>query len=176
MARGESKFIEGLKYDDGGTSQKEVAEEAIRIQLFRMINDLEMENGESVDINKMVESIADKLGLQAYKIRITQYITQILQSGRYQFDIDDNGNIRANYSRLFMIRKVMDQRNREEANKILQGFVQKVEEYARQLEDKNIKVTESTLQNKFTEEELNKDKNWIDIAIFATMEKREQEK
>ena len=176
MAKGYNEFLEGLKFEGGETSQIEVAEEAIKKHLFRMVNDLEMENGESIDINKIVELIADKLGLQAYKIQISKYITQLLQKGKYQFDIDDNGNIRANYSRLYMIQKDNDRRGREEANKILQGFVKRVEEYASQLEQKNIKVTESSLQNQFCEEELNKNANWIDIAIFSVMENRNQEK
>ena len=171
-----SGFLQKLRYEDGNASQRKVAEEAIERQLFVTINDLKLENGDVIDINEMTNLIANKLGIQQYKSQIRQYITELIQNGSYQVIIDDNGNIKANYSRLYIMRKIEEQRNREEANKILQGFVQKVEEYASYLEHKNIKVTERTLQSKFSEEELKMNGNWIDIAIFAVMENRNKEK
>ena len=176
MERQRSGFLQELKYEDEIASQKKVAEEAITRQLFVTINDLKLENGDIIDINEMTNLIANKLGLQQYKSQIQRYITELIQNGSYEVIIDENGNIKANYSRLYMMKKAEEQRKCEEANRILQGFVDKVEEYASYLEHKNIKVTESTLQSKFSEEELKRNENWIDIAIFSVMENRNKEK
>ena len=114
MNKVQNEFLNGLKYEEGETSQKEVAREAIRKQLFGILNDSQLKKGESRDLNETVEQIANDLGLQENKAQIAQYITQLLQSGHYQFDIDDNGNIRANYSRLYMLQEQSAEKNRKE--------------------------------------------------------------
>ena len=176
MNKAQNGFLNGLKYVEGETSQKQVAKEAITKQLFKILEDSKLQKGESKDINHIAEQIANNLGLQENKARIIQYITQIFNSGNYEFDIDESGNIRANYSRIYMIQKAADQKGREEANEILQHFKQRTEEYAKQLEERKIKVSEYTLQNNFSEEEHQMYAEWIGIAIFAVVEEQNQEK
>ena len=106
MNKPQNEFLNGLKYVEGETSQRKVAEEAIKKQLFSMLIDLNLKNGEATDLNEMVEQIANNLGLQAEKNQIAQYVTKVLRTGNYQFDIDDNGNIRANYSRLYQLQEL----------------------------------------------------------------------
>lgn len=176
MKKAQNEFLNGLKYAEGETSQKQVAKEAIKKQLFKILNDSKLQKGESRDIDQTAEQIANNLGLQENKARIIQYITYLFNSGNYEFDIDESGNIRANYSRIYMLQKAEDQRGKEDAEKILQGFVQKAKEYARQLEHKKTKVTLYTLENQFSKEELEKYGDWIKIAIFAVVEQKNQEK
>ena len=99
-------FLNRLRYVEEKTSQIKVAEESIRKQLFSMLLDLHLKNGESTNFDEIVEKIANNLGLQANKAQIAQYVTKVLQSGNYQFDIGDNGNIRANYSRLYQLQEL----------------------------------------------------------------------
>ena len=49
MARGQNEFLKGLKVEVDEASQKEAAEEAIKKQLFRILNTLDLENGSTVD-------------------------------------------------------------------------------------------------------------------------------
>lgn len=106
MNKPQNEFLNGLKYEEGETSQRKIAEEAIRKQLFSMLLELHLKNGESTNFDEIVEQIANNLGLQANKAQIAQYVTKVLQSGNYQFDIGDNGNIRANYSRLYQLQEL----------------------------------------------------------------------
>lgn len=175
MTRGLNEFLKGLRIEGGEASQKEVAEEAIKKQLFRILDDLNLKKGETVDLDKTVEKIANSLGLQENKVQIAQYITKLFQSDEYQFDIDDNGNIRANYSRLYMIQKANDQRGREEAEGILYGFIQKVETYIKELEQQKVKITEVSVMHRFSEEELRKNGEWIDLAIDHVLEMRKKQ-
>lgn len=172
----QNEFLNGLKYEEGETSQKQVAKEAIKNQLFKILRDSELKKGESRDLNETVGEIANSLGLQENKAQIAQYITELFQSGEYQFDIDENGNIRANYSRLYMIQKANDKRGREEAEEILHGFMIRVENYVKELEQQKVKITEISVMNKFSEEELKKNGGWIDLAIFHVLEMKNQEK
>lgn len=174
MARGHSEFLDGLKFKDGKTSQRQVAEDAIKKQLFKILGDSQLKKGDSKDLNETVDQIANNLGLQSNKNQIVQYITQLFQSGEYQFDIDDNGNIRANYGRLYMLQNKAEEEELKKGNEIMQGFKQRVEAYATQLSQQKIKVTEYTLMNAFSEKEIEKDGEWIDIAIFAVIEKRKE--
>ena len=105
MNEARNEFLNGLRYNKSETSQKEVVEEAIRKQLFSKLLELHLKNGESANFNEIVEQIANNLGLQKNKIKVAQYVTKLLQSGNYQFDIDDNGNIRASYSRLYQLQE-----------------------------------------------------------------------
>lgn len=99
-------FLNRLRYVEEKTSQIKVAEESIRKQLFSMLLDLHLKNGESTNFDEIVEKIANNLGLQANKPQIAQYVTKVLQTGNYQFDIGDNGSIRANYSRLYQLQEL----------------------------------------------------------------------
>lgn len=176
MARGSNEFIKGIRFPNGDTSQKEVAKETIRKQLFRILNDSNMQKGESKDLNEMVDEIANNIGLQQYRIQIAQYITQLLQTDQYQYGIDENGNIKANYTRLYMIQKETDKKGREEADEILQGFIQRVEKYAKELEKNEVKVTDASLIKQFDEIEIKKDNVWIESAIEYVLETRNEER
>lgn len=105
MNEARNEFLNELRYNKSETSQKEVVEEAIRKQLFSKLLELHLKNGESANFNEIVEQIANNLGLQKNKIKVAQYVIKVLQSGNYQFDIDDNGNIRASYSRLYQLQE-----------------------------------------------------------------------
>lgn len=175
MTRGQNEFLKGLKFEDGKISQKEVAEEAIKKQLFRILNESKMQKGESKEIDEVVEQIANNLGLQANKEAIAQYIKQLFQSGEYQFDIDENGNIKANYSRLYMLQKQSDEIETKKVNEILQGFIQRVEMHVDKLEQQKAKITEVSVMHQFSEEELQKNGGWIDLAIDHVLEMREKQ-
>ena len=176
MNTAQNEFLNGLKYEEGETSQKQIAEEAIKKQLFRILHDSKMKKGESKDLNETVEQISNDLGLQENKVQIAQYITQLLQSGNYQFDIDDNGNIRANYSRLYILQETAAEKNREEVYEILQEFIQRTELYASELEKQNARVTETNLKNKFSPREQDLKGNWITLAIDHVLENRNQDR
>lgn len=176
MNKPKNEFLNGLKYGEGETSQKEVAQEAIKKQLFSMLIDSNLKNGEAISLNGTVEQIANNLGLQAEKNQIAQYVTQLFKSGNYQFDIDDNGNIRANYSRLYMLQEESAEEERKKVNGILQEFIQRAEEYASQLSQQKVKVTEITLMNQFSEKELDQNSGLIDLAIAHVLETQNLEK
>lgn len=176
MAIGENEFLKGLKFKDGETSQKEVAKENIRKQLFKILMDSNLQKGESRDLYETAEEIANNLGMQQNKEKIAQYIIQLFQGDQYQYNIDESGNIKANYSRLYMIQKERDRKGHEEAEEILQGFIQKVERYAKEMEQKKVVITEASLMRQFEEKELQRNSVWIDLAIDHVLEAREQEK
>ena len=176
MNKPQNEFLNGLKYVEGETSQRKVAEEAIKKQLFSMLIDLNLKNGEATDLNEMVEQIANNLGLQAEKNQIAQYVTKVLRTGNYQFDIDDNGNIRANYSRLYLLQEISAEKERKEVNGILQGFIEKTKLYASELEQQNVRVTATNLRNKFSPREQEFKDNWIAIAIDKVLEMQSLEK
>lgn len=176
MNKPQNEFLNGLKYVEGETSQRKVAEEAIKKQLFSMLIDLNLKNGEATDLNEMVEQIANNLGLQAEKNQIAQYVTKVLRTGNYQFDIDDNGNIRANYSRLYLLQEISAEKERKEVNGILQGFIEKTKLYASELEQQNVRVTATNLRNKFSSREQEFKNNWIAIAIDKVLEMQSLEK
>lgn len=176
MNKARNEFLNELKYAEGETSQKKVAQEAIKRQLFCRLLDLNLKNGESTDLDETVEQIADSLGLQANKTQIVQYITQLLQSGNYQYGINSKGNIEAKYNRLYMLQEEAGEKSREEMHDILQEFVERTELYASELEQQNIKVTETNLRNKFSEREQEFKGNWITLAIDKVLEMQSQEK
>lgn len=176
MNKARNEFLNELKYAEGETSQKKVAQEAIKRQLFCRLLDLNLKNGESTDLDETVEQIADSLGLQANKAQIVQYITQLLQSGNYQYGINSKGNIEAKYNRLYMLQEEAGEKSREEMHDILQEFVERTELYASELEQQNIKVTETNLRNKFSEREQEFKGNWITLAIDKVLEMQSQEK
>ena len=172
MARGYNKFLEGIKFQDGEASQKEVAEEAIKKQLFNIITNAKLQKGESIDINETVRQIADNLGLQEHKTKVMQYIIALFKSGDYQYDLNEDGNIRANYSRIYMIQKECDQKGKEEADGILRGFIERVEDYVKKMEQQKAIITDASIMNQFSEEELQKNGEWIDLAIDHVLEAR----
>lgn len=176
MNKARNELLNELKYEEGEASQKKVAEEAIKRQLFCRLCNLHLENGESTDLDEAVEQIADSLGLQANKKQIAQYITQLLQSGNYQYGIDTKGNIEAKYSRLYMLQEEAGEKSREEMHDILQGFVERTELYASELKQQNIKVTETNLRNKFSEREQEQESICITLAVEKVLEMQSQEK
>lgn len=176
MNKARNELLNELKYVEGETSQKKVAEEAIKRQLFCRLRNLHLENGESTDLDEAVEQIADSLGLQAYKEQIAQYITQLLQSGNYQYGIDTKGNIEAKYSRLYMLQEEAGEKARKEMHDIFQGFVERTELYASELKQQNIKVTETNLRNKFSKREQEQENICITLAVEKVLEMQSQEK
>jgi len=169
-----NEFLNGLRYEQGETSQKQVAEDAIKRQLFKILDESKLQKDESKDLNEVAENILVRLGLKQNKAKIAQFIIQLLQSNRYQYNIDENGNIRANYSRLYMLQKEDERKSHEEAEKILQGFIQKVEEHVVQLEQQKARVTEISIMRHFDEEEIYQYRGWIDLAIEHVLQAREK--
>jgi len=176
MTRGLNEFLNGLKFKDGETSQNTVAEEAIKRELFIVMNELDLENGQVVKMNKVVQLICDKLGIHGNKYKIAQIATQVFQDGKYLHKINADGNIEAAYGKAELLQKQRDNRIHKEAEDLLHVFIEKVEQYASQLEKKKVRVTEITLMNQFSEEELQKNRNWIDLAIGHVLEIKNQEK
>lgn len=176
MARGLNKFFKGLRFEGGEASQKEVAEETIKKQLFIIMNELDLENGQTIEMNKIVKLISDKLGVQLNKNKIAQIVTQIFQNGEYKQKINEQGNVEIVLSTADILQKQRDDRIHEEAENMLHGFVEQVQEYVKKLEQQHVKVTEITLSNNFSPEEIEKNGTWIDLAIDHVLEKRNQEK
>ena len=176
MARGFNEFLKGLKIQGGEASQKEVAEEVIKKQLFIIMPDLNMENGQTVKLSEIVQMISNRLEEKANKKQIAQVVTQVFRSGEYRYKIDDNGNIEASFSTADILQKSYEDKVREEAAERLQEFVQKVEQYAKELSQQKIRVTEYTLMNKFSEEDLERNESWINLAIDYVLEKQNQER
>ena len=176
MARGQNEFLKGLKVEVDEASQKEVAEEAIKKQLFRILNTLDLENGSTVDLFETVKQIANILGMQESKKQIAQYITQLFQSGRYQFDIDEKGNIRANYNMIYMIQRESDKKGKEEAERILKGFIEKVEIQVNEMQQRKEIITDASIMSKFSEKERIINREWIDLAIDHVLETQNQER
>lgn len=165
MTKEQNEFLKGLKFNDGETSQKEIAEESIGRQLFHILSKSKLKNGEVKDIENVVEQISNDLGLQKYRTQIKRYITQLLKNDRYQYGIDANGNIIANYSRLYMVQMAAEQASCEAAEKNLQRYIQLVKKYVKNLEKQDIKVTRESIISQFNAEELRENTGWVDLAI-----------
>ena len=75
-----------------------------------------------------------------------------------------------------MLQEEAGEKSREEMHDILQEFVERTELYASELEQQNIKVTETNLRNKFSEREQEFKGNWITLAIDKVLEMQSQEK
>jgi len=176
MARGLNEFLKGLKIQGGDESQTEVAEEAIKKQLFIVMPELNMQNGQIVSLNSVVAQIAIRLENQISKKQIAQVVTHVFGTGEYNYKLNDKGNIVATYSSVVLSQNQRDEQLHEEANTILHEFIEKVENYAKQLSQQKIKVTEYTLMNLFAETELERNKTWIDLAINHVLKKQNQER
>lgn len=176
MKRSQNEFLKGLKNEDGKTSQKQIAQEAIRKQLFHRLNALDLKNGETTNLNNMAEQIADDLGLQTEINQITQYLMTLFKSGNYQFDLDDKGDIRANYSRLHILQEKEAEQSRAEVKAILQSYVDRTLAYASELESQNIRVTAVNLKHKFSLREQEFQNNWITLAIDKVLAMQNLEK
>lgn len=118
------QFLNELKYIERETSQEEMVKEAIRKQLFVRLNEMKLKKDETTDLNQMAEYISKKLEISEYQIQIAQYIKQVLQSGNYQFDIDEKGDIRANYSRLFLLQQEQEEKLLKESKEMFREIEQ----------------------------------------------------
>lgn len=175
MTRGFNEFLRGLRVKDGETSQVEVAEEAIKKQLFDILFELDMENGQEIEIDKVVQLISEKLGIQDNKNRIVQIITKVFEKGNSNYQINENGKIKAVFNRTYILQKEREKQLHQEAEVILKSFVPQVEMYVSYLEQQKISVNGINLRNQFSEEEREKNPIWIDLAIDRVLNKREQD-
>lgn len=176
MNEARNEFLNGLKVEEGETSQIEVAEEAIKKQLFGILIDIDLKNGETIELSKIVDKIADSLGLQTNKPKIFQCLAKTLKDGSYQFDIDDNGNVKANYNRLYSLQELSTESEKRQSNYIYQQFIEKAKLYASELQEQDIKVTQGNLMSKFSTTEQEFHSNWISLAIDKVLEMQELEK
>lgn len=176
MTRGLNQFLKGLKVENGDTFQKQVAEETIKKEFFVIMQEIDLEDGQIVEMENVVQLISDKLGIVGNKKKIVQILTQVLQSGEYLYIVNENGDIETSYGNVEIFQKQREKQMKEEATGMLQRFVYKVEQYATQLEHQKVKVTEFTLLQQFDNEELEKNAHWIDLAIDHVLEMREQQK
>ena len=176
MFKGNQEFLKGLRYGNSEESQIKLAQESIRKQLFKRIGEINPQNGESINLGKTVDYIANNLGLQMYKQQITQYITELFSGESYEFGIDEKGNIIAKYSRLFRIQREADKEAHKRASDTLQMFVDRVNTYAKELEEQKVKVTADSLKSKFTFREQEVDKINIMLAIEKVLKMQELEK
>lgn len=176
MFKGNQKFLRGLRYEEGDQGQIEIAQESIRKQLFKRIGEINPQNGESINLAEMVDYIANNLGLQMHKQQIAQYINELFSGENYEFGIDEKGNIIAKYSRLFRIQRETDKEAHKRASDTLQMFVDRVNTYAKELEEQKVKVTADSLKSKFTFREQEVDKINIMLAIEKVLKMQELEK
>lgn len=176
MTRGFNEFLKGLKVDGGETSQIQVAEEAIKKELFIIMPKLNWQNGQTVKISKVVELISNKLGINTNKMQIAQIITKVFQTGNYTYKINDNGDVVANFSTADILQKEYEDKVHEEAEEILHKFVQQVEGYATKLTQQKMQVSAVSLQAMFSEEEQQKNPIWIDLAINHVLQEQNQER
>ena len=176
MTKEHNQFIKELSYKNSETSQKEVAEESIRNQLFKIIYEFEIANGNEVALDNVVELISDRLGMQLYKSNIEKYVSQVLESGKYKYSIDCNGNIKADFNKLDLLQKQYSDERNERAIRRLEYFVQRAEIYANELRQRKVKVTVENLKNQFTPEEQEKNRTWINLAITKILKDRNEER
>lgn len=176
MFKGNLQFLNGLISEKGKTDQIQLAQESIRKQLFRRIDEINPQNGESINLVEIVDYIANNLGLQMYRQQIAQYIKELLSGENYEFGIDEKGNIIAKYSRLFRIQRETDKEAHKKASNTLQMFVDRVNTYAKELEEQKVKVTADSLKSKFTFREQEVDKINIMLAIEKVLKMQELEK
>jgi hypothetical protein len=156
-------FLDGILVMSPEEEQKRVAEENINKRLFRIIDSLNLENGDVIELSPIAEKIANDIGIE--KEKIINHITQLFQSGRYQFSIDDNGNIIANYNRLYMIQLKEAREGCQAAEKKMQEYIQLVRKYIGNLEGQKITITREAIISQFDEGDLRKNPIWIDLAI-----------
>ena len=176
MARGLNEFLKGLKFESGETSQIEVAEEAIKKELFTILSELNLENGQTIKINKVVQLIANNLGINANKMQIEQIVTKVFSSGHYCYKINDNGDIEADFNTADILQKQHANQAREQAVTKLHEFVYKVEQFVGQLSQQKVPISVVNLQAMFSKEEQEQHPIWIDLAIDTVLGNLEQEK
>ena len=176
MARGLNDFLKGLKFEGGETSQIEVAEEAIKKELFIIMPELNLENGQTVKMSKVVELISDKLGINTNKMHIAQIVTKVFQTGNYYYQINDNGDVVAELGTADILQRQYESKVHEEAEEILHKFVQQAEDYAIRLTQQKMQVSAVSLQAMFSEEELQQNPIWIDLAISHVLDTQNQER
>lgn len=184
------EFREGLQVEQSRKTQIEVAEEEIRKELFRILTVWDVKEEKSGKLKEVVDSIADKLGLQGKEEHISEYVTQIFQTGRYQYILEERNKevyIQENLSKFEKSqRKYSDSRYEYALNK-LNGYKAKAEEFANQLSVQKAEITPKALHecfdkteqeksfNKMGEEEP-KNRIWIDLAIEYVMKMQNQER
>ena len=172
-----SEFRRGLQNLDGETAQRKIAGEFITNKLFAILCKLDLDNGDTVGLDKITAEIAEQFGLQSYKEQIAQCIIETLQRKEYQYTVDPKRRIiRANYDRLYQLQRASDKDGRKKAEAKLKKFVEKAEEYAKKLESEHIEVTEYTLLDQFAQEDLEHNRSWIEIAIYSVVDSRNQER
>ena len=176
MARGLNDFLKGLRFEGGETSQIEVAEEAIKKELFIIMPELNLENGQIVKMSKVVELISNKLGINTNKMQIAQIVTKVFQTGNYSYQINDNGDVVAKFNTADILQKEYEDKVHEEAEEILHKFVQQVEDYATKLTQQKMQVSAVSLQSMFSEEALQQNPIWIDLAISHVLDTQNQER
>ena len=123
MARGHNEFLEGLKVEGGETSQIEIAEEAIKKELFKIIVDMDLENGQCVKMSRLVQLISENLGIAGNKKQIEQIITKLFQTDRYLHKINSDGDVVANYNKMYILQKQHEKNEREKAHQISRKFM-----------------------------------------------------
>jgi len=176
MTRGLNGFLKGLKFEGGETSQIEVAEEAIKKELFIIMQELNLQNGQTVKMNNIVQLISNKLGINTNKMQIAQIVMKVFQTGNYTYKINDNGDVEASFSTADILQREYEKQVHEEAEAKLHQFIQQTEQYANQLEQQNVKVTELNLQGLFSQEEQERNSIWIDLAIDHVLQEQNQER
>ena len=176
MARGLNDFLKGLKFEGGETSQIEGAEDAIKKELFIIMPELNLKNGQTVKMNKVVELISNKLGINTNKMQIEQIVTKIFQKDYYLYKINDKGDVVAEFTTADILQKQYEDKVHEEAEEILHKFVQQAEDYATKLTQQNMQVSALSLQAMFSEGELQQNPIWIDLAISHVLDTQNQER
>jgi len=154
--------------------QKQTAEILIKEQLFKIVNEFDLENGYTLKLNEMVEIISNRLGLQKNKEHIAQYIKQILHTGKYKVSINDEDIIEVILNEQERRTKEYQDEQNKKAKLELAKFVKLAETYSNQLECQNLKINKENIKKQFNQEQREKDYLWIDLAIDKVLREREQ--
>ena len=176
MQQKQQEFAKSLRSEKAQESQNEIAKEAIRRALFKILSSLDIENGKKVELNHVVDLILLELGNNLDREMLEAYIRETIQSGKYKYKINQEEKIISDLNKLAHAQKKHNDRESEVAKEILQTFIQKVEIFAKELSNKKIKITKENLKSQFEERELEDNKIWIDLAVTKYLSIQKQER
>ena len=176
MQKKQQKFAESIRCEDAQKAQDEIAQESIKRELFKILVNSDIENGKKLELEQVVDLVVLELGLNSDREQLKNYIKKTIQSGKYKYKIDKDGHITQNFNKLAEAQKKHSDRESEIAKQTLLGFVQKVEMHAKNLQSKNTALNEKNLKSQFSEEELENNRIWINLAVAKFLTSQNQER
>lgn len=175
MPKKQQEFAKGLKYESAQEVQDKIAKEAIRRELFKNIFNFDVENGNKLELNHVVDLIGLELGIESDKEKLKTYVEETIQSGKYKYKIKE-GYIISDFDKVSQAQKERSDKEYKLAKETLQSFIQRVETFASDLSHKRISITEESLKSQFDEEEIEDNKIWINLAVTKFLSSQNQER